>query len=238
MINLQGVCKSYSVNGVSKDALKDVTLSIEEKQKVCITGPSGAGKTTLFKLICCFDVPTQGKVSVAGQDLSHLAKFRLGQMAKLSSFRQQIAYVPQTPMLLPHLSVFENLMLAFQSIKSLNYEQASVHVRSALQQVQMQNYAHTLPNSLSLGQQQLVAFARAIAKSPKILIADEPTGNLDPELSREVLKKLQEINEQSQTTVLIATHDEALLQELLVGRDFRHYELKGGRLANTHLGKL
>ena len=181
-----------------------INLSIKKDSITFITGPSGAGKSTLFKLIALIEQPTQGKILIAGQDTTHLRN------ETIASFRQQLGIVLQDPMLLYDRNVIENIALG---LRISGYSTADIKELShaALSSVQMSKYAHYNPFSLSSGQKQRVGLARALARSPKILIADEPTGNLDPKLSEEIMQLLIDLNDHQQTCILIATHEQSMV---------------------------
>ena len=222
LIELRKLSKIYQSYGKQYHALSEVNLSIEACQKVCFTGPSGAGKTTLLRMMCRFDQPTHGTVLIAGQNLTEL------NLAQLASFRQQIAFVPQSPLLLNHYSVLDNVLLTQQPNRGVDYQKARDFARSALDRVGMLNYQNHSPASLSLGQQQLIALARAIAKRPMLIIADEPTGNLDPSLSHTVMRLLRDYNEQVKTTVIVATHEESLVREEFMHAGYSHFYINQG----------
>lgn len=222
IIQLKDVWKEYQANSNSPIfALKEINLEVEYKQRIFITGHSGAGKSTLFKLIGCFERPTKGEIIVSGQQLKKL------NTTTLSSYRQQIAYVPQAPVLLNNYTVMDNILLGLQTLK-LSYKEALSRAETTLREVEMLKFSQSVPYSLSIGEQQRVALARAMARRPNIVLADEPTGNLDPNLSKSVMSLLFSMNEQRGTTLLIATHEQSMVNELFTKQRFTHISLKHG----------
>ena len=201
MIRLENVSKSYN-NGVH--ALRDINLTIEDGEFVYIIGPTGSGKSTLIKLLDGEEIPDQGRVLVNDVDVGKLRH------SKVPFYRRSIGVVFQDFRLLPHLTIFENISFALEVI-GMDRQQIRQRVREVLELVSLIEKAKAFPNQLSGGQQQRATIGRAIANHPKVLIADEPTGNLDPEMSKEVIELLEKINEKEKTTVLMVTHDKNLV---------------------------
>lgn len=201
MIRLENVSKSYN-NGVH--ALRDINLTIEDGEFVYIIGPTGSGKSTLIKLLDGEEIPDQGRVLVNDVDVGKLRH------SKVPFYRRSIGVVFQDFRLLPHLTIFENISFALEVI-GMDRQQIRQRVREVLELVSLSEKAKAFPNQLSGGQQQRATIGRAIANHPKVLIADEPTGNLDPEMSKEVIGLLEKINEKEKTTVLMVTHDKNLV---------------------------
>ena len=201
MIRLENVSKSYN-NGVH--ALRDINLTIEDGEFVYIIGPTGSGKSTLIKLLDGEEIPDQGRVLVNDVDVGKLRH------SKVPFYRRSIGVVFQDFRLLPHLTIFENISFALEVI-GMDRQQIRQRVREVLELVSLSEKAKAFPQQLSGGQQQRATIGRAIANHPKVLIADEPTGNLDPEMSKEVIELLEKINEKEKTTVLMVTHDKNLV---------------------------
>lgn len=202
MIKLIGVSKVYKT-GVR--ALSDINLNIEPGEFVYVIGPTGAGKSTFIKLLYREEVASSGKVLVAGIDVSKIKN------RKVPYFRRNIGVVFQNFRLLPKKTVFENVAFALE-VTDTPKKQIRGKVRKTLELVGLEDKANAFPHQLSGGQQQRVAIARAIVNAPKVLIADEPTGNLDPETSEEILNVLQKINDEG-TTVLVVTHDRYIVEK-------------------------
>ena len=201
MIRLENVSKSYT-NGVH--ALRDINLTIEDGEFVYIIGPTGSGKSTLIKLLDGEEIPDQGRVLVNDVDVGKLRH------SKVPYYRRSIGVVFQDFRLLPTLTIFENISFALEVI-GMERQQIRQRVREVLELVSLSEKAKAFPNQLSGGQQQRATIGRAIANHPKELIADQPTGNLDPEMSKEVIELLEKINEKEQTTILMVTHDKSLV---------------------------
>jgi cell division transport system ATP-binding protein len=202
MIEFHHAYKAYP-NG--NKALKDVSFQIERGEFVFLTGPSGAGKTTLFRLISAYDRPTSGNVRVAGREIS-LLKAR-----ELPYFRRHVGVVYQDFRLLKNRTVFENVALPLV-VKGESKNSIEKRVLDLLDQVALYQKKDAFPLEMSGGEQQRVAIARALIHQPEVLIADEPTGNLDPDLSLEILHLLEKANARG-TTVFVATHDHAMVQK-------------------------
>ena len=201
MIECTHVYKRYR-NGVN--ALYDINLKIDQGEFVYIIGPTGSGKSTLIKLLDGEEVPTKGIVNVVGIDVGILKH------SKVPIYRRNIGVVFQDYRLLPSKTVSENIAYALEVI-NLDKEQIRRRVRQVLNLVGLDDKGNAFPGELSGGQQQRVAIARAIANRPKVLIADEPTGNLDPAMSDEIMNLLEKVNSAYGTTILMVTHDKAIV---------------------------
>ncbi len=203
MIRFDNVTKRYEGG---REALRNVSLQVDPGELVFLTGRSGAGKSTLLKLIGLLERPTRGQVLVDGRNISRLPARRIPR------HRRQIGMVFQDHKLLEDRSVFENIALPM-IIAGYSQRDIRARVRAALEHVGLLNREKNTPSQLSTGEQQRIGIARAVVARPKLLIADEPTGNLDPELSLEIMNLFQRFN-QVGVTMLIATHDLALLQQI------------------------
>ncbi|MDX1499353.1 MAG: cell division ATP-binding protein FtsE [Woeseiaceae bacterium] len=202
-----------------QEALSGLTLEIAQGEMVFITGHSGAGKSTLLRLIALIERPTSGQVIVDGKNTRRVRR------RHIPAYRRQIGMVFQDHKLLYDRSVYENVALPLV-IAGASLREAGRRVRPALEQVGLLHKEKRNPETLSAGEQQRVGIARAIVTRPKLLIADEPTGNLDPDLSLEVMRIFRRFNEVG-VTVLIASHDVSLIDRL----GCRRVELENGRLA-------
>ncbi len=224
MLSLEGVRKTYSGRRGSVDALHDVTLTIDRGSYLTITGPSGSGKTTLLLTIGGLIRATAGRIVFEGVDLSRLSE------PKLAEYRNaKVGFVLQTFNLIPYLSALENVMvpMIFANGAGKGASQArgvsastasgaagassasgshSDRARALLERVGLADRMNHLPRELSVGQQQRVAIARALSNDPQVILADEPTGNLDPGLAAEILRILRELNEKDGRTVIMVTH--------------------------------
>ena len=203
MLELKHIAKTYK-NGVN--ALYDVNLKIDQGEFVYIIGPTGSGKSTLIKLLDGEEIPTKGKVEVAGINVGKLKH------SKVPLYRRNIGVVFQDFRLLERKTVFENIAFALEVI-NVPKEKIRKRVREVMNLVGLDDKGNSFPQELSGGQQQRVAIARAIANKPKLLIADEPTGNLDPQKSDEIMTLLEKINREEKTTVLMVTHDITLVNK-------------------------
>ena len=202
---LHGVTKTYSAGTVGVAAVRDVTLSISSHRFSVIVGPSGSGKTTLLNLLGCIDAPTSGTVEIQGQPIADLSD------DDLSEFRaRHIGFVFQNFNLIPVLTAYENVEYP---LLRLDYKPARRRdlTMQALEAVGLQDRAGQRPNQLSGGQKQRVAIARALVKSPAIVLADEPTANLDSHTGASIIALMQRMQADSRTTFIISTHDGQLM---------------------------
>lgn len=217
MILLDRVTKIY---GREVAALSRVNLHVEPKEFVCIVGSSGAGKSTLLKLLSREEVPTTGKIIVAGVDYDRLKK------RDIPYLRRRIGTVYQDFKLLQNKNVYENVAFALEIIGAPRREIKRI-VPRVIDLVGLKGKEHKFPSQLSGGEQQRVAIARAVVRQPKILIADEPTGNLDPKYSWDIIKLLLKINKHG-TTVLLTTHNQDIVNAL----KRRVVTIKNGRIVS------
>jgi putative ABC transport system ATP-binding protein len=206
MIRTENICKSYWMGKNELKVLKNVSFEIKQKEFVSIAGPSGSGKSTLMNIIGCLDIPTSGKYYLDGIDVS---KMVASEQAEIRN--KKIGFVFQSFNLLPKLTALENVMLPLIYRRVSEKEQRE-RARMALERVGLDDRRLHRPNELSGGQQQRVAIARAIAGNPPIILADEPTGNLDSRSGIEIMEILKNLNSKG-TTLIMITHDEKNAQE-------------------------
>jgi putative ABC transport system ATP-binding protein len=198
IVKLENVEKVYYVGGYPIKALDNISLKIKEGEFLSIVGPSGSGKSTLLAIIGCLDRPTKGKVYLFGKDISKLND------NQLSEFRRKyIGFIFQQYYLFSYLNALENVQISLRISGNSNLEKA----RELLNKVRLGDRLYNYPNQLSGGQQQRVVIARALAKDPKLILADEPTANIDEKSANEVLDILKKLNEDENRTIIIVTHD-------------------------------
>lgn len=198
MIHFENVTKEYEL----QTALREVTCSIEKGEMVFLTGPSGSGKTTMLKLVYLAELPDQGNITISGWDTGSLKE------SSIPFVRRNIGVVFQDFRLLDNRNIFENIALALR-IRGISEREIKTRVYEALKTVNLRHKADSYPKRLSGGEQQRIVIARAIVSEPTVLLADEPTGNLDPDTAEGVLKTFKDIHAKG-TTILIATHNREL----------------------------
>jgi putative ABC transport system ATP-binding protein len=204
IVSAQNVTKIYHMDKVHVVALDGVSFSIDEGEFVAIMGPSGSGKSTLMNLIGCLDKPTSGTISIDGTDISRLND---RQLARLRG--SQIGFVFQTFNLIPRIDALANVMLPMTFTEKIPPKQRRARAQQLLEIVGLGQRLHHLPSELSGGERQRVAIARALANDPKILLSDEPTGNLDTKTGKTILELFVELNKGGRTVVVV-THDAAV----------------------------
>ena len=201
VVQVRNVSKVFKRDAFEVKALDDVSIAIGSGEFLALMGPSGSGKTTLLNMIAAIDRPTSGELLVLGENVF---RFSDGQSARWRN--EHIGYVFQTFNLIPVLTAFENVELPLLLTK-LNSQQRRDHVMTALKLVGLEDRVNHLPKQLSGGQEQRVAIARAIVSDPTLLLADEPTGDLDSHSATEILEILKRLNEEFHKTVVMVTHD-------------------------------
>ena len=201
LISMENVQKVYHRDAIEIPVLDDVNLKIPAGEYVALMGPSGSGKTTVLNLIAGIDTPTKGRIVVGGKDIATLSQ------TQLAAWRSQnVGFIFQLYNLLPVLNAFENVELPLL-LTSLSRKERRRHVETALQIVHLADRMDHYPRQLSGGQEQRVAIARAIVSDPAILVADEPTGDLDAKSAEEILVLLKRLNEEFHKTIVLVTHD-------------------------------
>lgn len=203
MLQMGHVSKTYRTDTVQTHALKDLSLGIEEGEFVAVTGPSGSGKTTFLNIAGLLETFDSGEYRLDGEDISHLSD---GEMSRLRN--EKIGFIFQNFNLIPDLNIFDNVDVPLR-YRGFPAAERRKRIESALERVGLGGRAKHLPSQLSGGQQQRAGIARALAGSPRFLLADEPTGNLDSQMADGVMELLEEINATG-TTVVMVTHDPAL----------------------------
>jgi putative ABC transport system ATP-binding protein len=208
MIRLRGVRKRYITNKVVNEVLKGVDLDIENGEFVAIVGRSGSGKTTMLNLIGALDSDYEGSVAVDGKELRTLDD------VQISTYRNQnIGFIFQSFYLLEHMTCVENVALPAvfaRGADALSHEAALARARAVMAEVELEEKCDALPNTLSGGQKQRVAIARALFSKPKLMICDEPTGNLDTSTAHAILDLFRKLNEEQGITLVIVTHDDMI----------------------------
>jgi len=200
-------------------ALRDLTLKIEKGEFLFLTGPSGAGKSTLLRLLLCAETPSEGQLKVGGRVLTDLST------SEMQAYRRTVGFVFQDFRLIPRFTVFQNVAFVMR-VLGVDVPTQQRKTYQVLKWVGLQHRMNAYPEELSGGEQQRVAIARALVNDPHLILADEPTGNLDPDLALDIMNLFRDINARG-TTVLVATHDREMIRR--VGR--KALTLEHGRLA-------
>jgi len=213
LIETRGLKKDYHLGETVVHALRGIDLSIDRGEFVAVWGPSGSGKSTLLNLIGTIDEPSEGQILLQGRDLA-----RLSDNMRTELRNQSIGFIFQGFNLIPVLSALENVMLPLQ-IRGDASGEVRKKALHRLQDVGLSDFIHHRPDKMSGGQQQRVAIARALVANPSLIIADEPTANLDSDTSRKILGLMRELNNREDTTFIFSTHDQRLLDQ--VGRLIR-----------------
>ncbi len=219
-IRIRGLRKDYKLGSTLVSALKGIDLDIESGSFVCVAGPSGSGKTTLLNMIGLIDAPTSGIVSVAGEDIQSMPE------RATTRFRSRtLGFIFQSFNLLPVLNVYENIRLPLILHRDLSKEEKHERVMELAESVGLAGHLRHKPAELSGGQRQRVAIARALVTHPLVVLADEPTANLDSATGNEVLELMEEINEARGTTFIFSSHDPSIMS-------------RAGRVVRLHDGRI
>jgi putative ABC transport system ATP-binding protein len=220
LVRVENISKQYRLDDQPVPALNSVNLNIEQGVFMAIAGPSGSGKSTLLNLIGCIDTPTSGRIFIGDQDVSSKSP---DQLASLRA--RTIGFIFQTFNLLPVLSAEENVEYPLLQFKELSVAERQQRVQRYLEVVGLSEYARHRPNQLSGGQRQRVAIARALVVHPKIILADEPTANLDHKTGGRILRLMRRINRQTGTTFVFSTHDQRVIDMAI-----RRVDLEDGEI--------
>lgn len=205
MIKIENVVKNYQEGETTVKALRGVSLEVGDGEFLSIAGPSGSGKTTLLNLIGCIDSLDKGEITINGVQVSHMEK-----KEKTNYRRLNLGFIFQTYNLIPVLTAYENVAFVL-SLLNIAEDEIRERTMSILKEVGLEGMVHRRPAKLSGGQQQRVAIARALIKQPQIVLADEPTANLDSENGEEILKLMREMNQVHNTTFIFSTHDRMVM---------------------------
>ena len=205
MIKIENVSRNYKTGETVVKALKKVSLEIAAGEFISIAGPSGSGKTTLLNLIGCIDAIDEGEITINGEKVTEMVKKGMTEFR-----RNNLGFVFQTYNLIPVLSAYENVAFVL-SILNISEEETRSRTMELLKEVGLEGMEHRRPGKLSGGQQQRVAIARALIKNPQIVLADEPTANLDSKTGEEILKLMKAMNEKYKTTFIFSTHDQMVM---------------------------
>jgi putative ABC transport system ATP-binding protein len=227
LVRAENIAKVYKTGEVEINALKDVSFNIEPSSFVSFVGPSGSGKTTLLNLIGCLDKPTSGSLGVAETDVSSLDRRQSAQ------FRgDNIGFIFQDFNLIPVLTAYENIEYPLLMVQNVGLEERREKVSELLKAVGMSEQRNKYPDQLSGGQKQRVAVARALVTDPKLVLADEPTANLDHETAYMVINLMKRMRDELGTTFIFSTHDQKIVGEAEV-----LYALEDGRIVNKEEGR-
>lgn len=214
IVQIQKVVKTYKLGETEVQALRGVELTLYKGEFTALIGASGSGKSTLLNLIGCLDEPDQGAVLIESRDVAKMTEHERSQLRN-----RRVGFIFQSFNLIPVLSVYENIELPLIVQQELTIEERKKRVEQALEDVGLQKFRDYLPNKLSGGQRQRVAIARALVTQPALILADEPTANLDSDTAHKIIDLLLEINHRRQVTFFFCTHDEKLMGR--VGRTVR-----------------
>ncbi|MFP4661784.1 MAG: ABC transporter ATP-binding protein [Halanaerobiales bacterium] len=226
LLELKGVEKIYQQGKIDVRALRGVDLTVEKGEFTTVFGPSGSGKTTLLNMIGCLDKPTSGEIIFDGSELTDLSKKELAMIR-----RYNVGFIFQSYNLIPVLSAYENVEFAIR-LTDVNEKEMHEKVMDILEAVGLGDMINRRPNELSGGQKQRVAIARALVKEPKLILADEPTANLDSKTSDEVLEIMVKMNETHDTTFIFSTHDPQVMEYAN-----RLIEIKDGKITKDKKGE-
>jgi len=207
LLELKKVKKIYRQGKIEVPALRGIDLTVEQGEFTTIFGPSGSGKTTLLNMIGCLDTPTEGEIKLNGDEVSKLSQKQLAMVR-----RYNIGFIFQAYNLIPVLTAYENVEFAIRLIDHSKESQIKEKVLKVLKEVGLKGLENRRPNELSGGEKQRVAIARALVKEPKIILADEPTANLDSENAAGVVDIMRKMNKELGTTFIFSTHDPAVMK--------------------------
>jgi putative ABC transport system ATP-binding protein len=208
VVELKGVKKEYMLGSTKVEALRGVDLEIDKGEFLAVAGPSGSGKSTMLNMFGCIDVPTSGTVLIDGADVARLSDKELTRYR-----REKVGFIFQSFNLVPVLDVYENIEFPLLLKKSLSKKEREKIVMRFVEEVGLADRLRNKPSELSGGQRQRVAIARALVSNPLIILADEPTANLDSETGTKIIELMRQINELEKTTFIFSTHDAHIMRE-------------------------
>jgi len=221
LLQIKNISKTYHTGKVDYQALFDVNLNIDKGEFTALTGPSGSGKTTLLNIIGCIDSSSGGELILDGQNLAGKSSLELAYLR-----REYFGFIFQTYNLIPVLSVYENVELPLRLLGKYTPGEVTDRVHAVLDAVGLADFDKRKPLELSGGQQQRVSIARALVKKPKVILADEPTANLDSKNGEAIVDLMKEMNEKEKVTFIFSTHD-----RLIISHARREVRLRDGRIA-------
>ncbi len=227
LLELRQVKKIYKLGKIEVPALRGIDLTVDEGEFTTVFGPSGSGKTTLLNMIGCLDTPTEGDIYLNSHKISELSKKELAMTR-----RHNIGFIFQSYNLIPVLTAFENVEFAIRLIGNLSDKQIREEVLNMLKEVGLEGKENRLPGELSGGEKQRVTIARALIKKPKIILADEPTANLDSATAQDVINIMIKMNKELGTTFIFSTHDPQVMEKAR-----RFINLKDGMISSDKRGK-
>lgn len=206
IVKIENITKDYFNGKITVQALSEINLNIEKGDFVVLAGPSGSGKTTLLNMIGCMDKPTLGTISIDGEETTH---FNSKQSADFR--REKIGFIFQAYNLIPVLTAYENIEFSLNLLKKYTKEERWQKIEALMEEVEIIKYKNRKPAEMSGGQQQRVAVARALIKNPAIVLADEPTANLDSVTGENILKLMRKLNEEHNVTFIFSSHDKMVI---------------------------
>ncbi len=206
IVQIKDVHRRYQLGSTTVHALRGASLDLKRGDFTALIGASGSGKSTLLNLIGCIDQPDQGRIFIDQEEISALSETALGELRN-----RKIGFIFQSFNLVPVLNVFENVELPLLIQSEISESERRERVMAAIRDVGLEDFAHQVPDRLSGGQRQRVAIARALVVNPKLVLADEPTANLDSETAHKIIDLLLELNSKRQVTFLFSSHDEKLI---------------------------
>ncbi|MCL6591703.1 MAG: ABC transporter ATP-binding protein [Firmicutes bacterium] len=225
MVEVKNLVKEYGTGDVTVTALNQINLAVEKGEFTVLAGPSGSGKTTLLNLIGCLDQPTSGAVSVNGVDLGKISRREQADFR-----REQLGFIFQSYNLIPVLTAYENVEFPLTLLKKGSKKEHREIVNRMLVEVGLGQMGHRRPGELSGGQQQRVAIARALVKEPAVVLADEPSANLDSVTGEAILDLMRELNQKKQITFIFSSHD-----KMVIDRAKRVIRLRDGRIESDEI---